>query len=64
MTKKHFIKAAQMIANMHNADDRFRVAHFMVKFFQEENPRFNTKTFLTACNFHPDTFETVLNYQG
>ena len=50
MTKKHFIKMAQKIADHKKATDRLKLAIFIIPICQECNSDFKLGIFLEACN--------------
>lgn len=53
MTRKHYIKAAQIVSDLKNdmtPIEHLRLANSFVHFFQNDNPRFDKKKFLAACN--------------
>ena len=59
MSKKHFIKVAEIIRKRIAVEETISpqsaggvrlVAHDLVKYFAEENPRFDRARFLEACN--------------
>jgi hypothetical protein len=54
MTKKDYIKAAEIVANTKwdskvKPAERQRMADAFVRLFQGDNPRFNKERFMTAC---------------
>lgn len=53
MTKKDYIKAAQLVSDSGNdmsPNEQKRLANVFVRFFQNDNPRFDRGRFLAACN--------------
>jgi hypothetical protein len=50
MTRKHFLKAAEIVNNQPTKSDaKRRIALAFCEFFASENPRFDKERFLTAC---------------
>jgi len=49
-TKKHFELAAETIAKITKRGYRLRAASKSIKVFSRENPRFDVKRFLKACD--------------
>lgn len=49
MTKKHFVRAARLVAAIQKQHCRERTALLFASFFAEENPRFDVDRFLFAC---------------
>lgn len=51
MTRKDYLKAAQMIQCLESGADRVTVAAFLVRLFRDDNPRFDADIFLGASGF-------------
>lgn len=49
MTKKHYIVAAKLVSNVSDPKVKEQVENILVQLFREDNPRFNTDRFKTAC---------------
>lgn len=50
MTKKDYIKAAEIIIRMKQTDFTGAMEDAFVEFFRNDNPRFDEKRFRQACN--------------
>lgn len=48
-TKQDFIHAAKVISVISDIADRSTVCNSFIKFFSEQNPRFDAKKFSVAC---------------
>ena len=49
MTKKHFIRAAEIVAGYYDRSQALLVAGAYIELFRAYNDRFDTDRFLTAC---------------
>lgn len=49
MTRKHFKRAAEIIAKIEDPQVRRATALSFAVWFREENPRFKTQLFINAC---------------
>ena len=49
MTKKHFIRATEIIKNIEDDEQRQLLARNFADLFQEFNSRFKRQVFLDAC---------------
>lgn len=52
MTKKHYIKAAEIVKHV-PGEYRLIVAEAFVTLFLGDNPRFNKNRFMEACGLSP-----------
>lgn len=50
MTKKHFIRAAEIVRDIEDRQRALNVASYFLVLFREFNERFDTARFLKACN--------------
>lgn len=49
MTKKHFIRAAEIVTDISDRDIALIVASRFIQLFSAYNDRFDRQRFLTAC---------------
>lgn len=49
MTKRHFIRAAEIVADIEDRKLALQVASYYIQLFRAYNDRFDTDRFLTAC---------------
>lgn len=50
MTRKHYIKFADAISKISDAEERASVAQTVALVCAEDNPRFDSAKFYAACN--------------
>ena len=49
MSKKHFVKLAQAVAQIKDIGERERTAQLLADVCAADNPRFNSSRFYAAC---------------
>ena len=49
MSRKHYIRTAEILSEVEDYDDRRRLAHAFAYMFQEDNVFFDRAKFLAAC---------------
>jgi hypothetical protein len=54
MTKKHYKLFAEALSLIPDTSERHKLAKVFCQVCKQDNPRFNTETFLLACNIYGD----------
>lgn len=54
MTKRHFIRLAEEIANIEDRELAWQVAKIFARMCREFNPRFNREKFMAACGLEEE----------